>query len=429
MLDAEMPSKDPTSAAADKTNTTQLQVALMDLTNLIGVRAAALKHFQDATSSYNISTALSAVPTNPPPTSADYDRVANEGLQQFDEVQIDIQSNIDSQQSVLKNIFDENSKFQSSRKSDATTQLREAFVSKVESAVETFTSLHSQLVEGGNFYDSIVQRLVHLSNTATDQKLMMEMWQDDYLNDIQHRQRTVSQEESDAALAKALAEECTVDDARREREEQERADAAFAASLMASDEQEAENSRLAEQIMGEEKETTPPPAADAGVTSMISNWWNGTGTSETQKTGLNQPLTMNQYPAAVPPPPSTSSSNPSTHLMASSAYSGSGDGPPLPTGSPPPPVFWDQRSSSYEPPSIGGGGAVLPPPGPPPPSFDSVVAQMGGGGGGGNITRVKADESKVSQLTPMGFSQAKVRVALEHHNNDLEQAMNELLSG
>ena len=29
----------------------------------------------------------------------------------------------------------------------------------------------------------------------------------------------------------------------------------------------------------------------------------------------------------------------------------------------------------------------------------------------------------------MGFSQAKVRVALEHHNNDLEQAMNELLSG
>jgi hypothetical protein len=213
-----MPSKDPGSALADKINTTQLQTALMDLTQLMAVRAAALKHFQDAASKYNISQSLSVVPTVPAPTSVDYDKVANEALAKFDEVQIDIQTNIDSQQGLLSRIFEENGKFQSGRKSDATTQLREAFVKKVEGAVETFKSLHEQLVEGKNFYESIVQRLVQLSNTATDQKLMMEMWHDDYLSDVQYRQRTVSQEETDAALAKALAEEGSIDDKRREKE-------------------------------------------------------------------------------------------------------------------------------------------------------------------------------------------------------------------
>mmetsp|Transcript_16055 Transcript_16055/g.32927 ORF Transcript_16055/g.32927 Transcript_16055/m.32927 type:complete len:987 (+) Transcript_16055:42-3002(+) len=431
MLDAEMPSKDPNSSASDTIDTTVLQKALVDLTNVMAVRAAALKHFQEATSSFNITEALSSVPTNPTPTTEDYDRVANEGLAKFDEVQIDIQTNIESQQDLLRKIFEENQKFQSERKSDTTTQLREAFVKKVEGAVETFVSLHSQLVEGKNFYDSIVQRLVQVKNTAEDQKLMMEMWHDDYLNDLQYRQRSASQEETDAALAKALAEECSIDDVRRDKDAQERADAAFAASLVASEEQEAENARAAEQIMGKEeeegkKEKSHPTPGDytGGVSGMLSSWWNGSASED--KKGLSQPLTMNQYPAAIPPPPTTANSNSSTGLMASSAYSGGGDAPPIPTDIPPP-VFRDQRSNSYEPPSISGAGAVVPPPVPPPPSFDAAMAQINGvgkSGGGG-----KADEAKVQQLTPMGFSEVAVRRALEHHNNDLDLAMNELLSG
>jgi len=114
--------------------------------------------------------------------------------------------------------------------------------------------------------------------------------------------------------------------------------------------------------------------------------------------------------------------------MASSAYSGGGvgDAPPVPLGAPPP-VFREQRSSSYEPPSIGGGGAVLPPPGAPPPSFDAAMRQMNTTGGQG--TTAIADEAKVRQLTPMGFGEDQVRKALVNHNNDLDLAMNELLSG
>ena len=217
--------------------------------------------------------------------------MVDDGLAKFDEVQIDVQSNIESQDVLLKMVFEENQRFQSQRKADGATQLREAFLRKVEGAVETFESLRKQLVEGKNFYESILVRLTQIKDLSEDQKLMVSMWHGDYLSDMHIKERSASQEETDAALAKALAEECGVEGAgRSQKEMQERADAEFAARLLASEEQEAENAAAAASVAEEEEEKAAKAekvkaAAEGGMGSMFSSWWGGEGWSEATAKG------------------------------------------------------------------------------------------------------------------------------------------------
>jgi len=60
-LDSEMPSKDPSSSDSEKIDTAGLQTALMELTKVMAVRAAALKHFKDTSGEFDMSEKLSEV--------------------------------------------------------------------------------------------------------------------------------------------------------------------------------------------------------------------------------------------------------------------------------------------------------------------------------------------------------------------------------
>jgi len=406
-FDAEMPKREP-GAGAPAIETSSLSEALKDLSRLMSVRDAALNHFVKAAEGVDITARLVEC-------GDDYCKCCEEELANFDEVQIDLQKNLEEQTAILTRVFEENAKFVAARSNDAVTQQREAFLLKIESAVATFESLHKQIVEGRNFYQSIVTRVEQLSQTCEDQHVMVGVMHSDFLEQKQNRDRSISQEASDAELAARLANECnfSVDDSAAARQAQEVADAEFAAEMAREDQQEAQQmqqrasndkaDQAIAQMEGKKEET--------GGGSWMS-WLSGGGSKdESGGEGLNQPLTRNEFPAAQQGGGSSGGYAPPVVDMS--------DAPPLP---------------AYTPPKMGGGA--------PPPVFNAEDVGRGGGGGGGSEWvpqppplpagggggGVAADSDKVTTLCEMGFGIEKVKKALIDHNNNAENALNQLIS-
>lgn len=410
MIEGDMPKKE----SQEIFDTAPLENELMNLTRLMTIRDAALAKFMGDVESVDLDAELSGV--------LDVGKKMDELLTKFDQVQIDIADNCSRQEAMLSSIFNLNSQF--TAVTGKSTQ-REAYLTNVTSSYTTFTSLKSQLTEGLNFYQSLHPRLIESKREADDYLVTVRMRHGEFLETIERRERTKSQEESDAELARRLAQEVGFDDRADERRQREEQDAAYAASLVALDQEEMERENVAEN--GEQQQLPPPPSKEEGkdepsTLSSWSNWLTGSKPTETTPkkggTGLAQPLTQNQYPAA--------GNNYPVQAPTYKSSSSNQDAPPMP-----PPSFESatqqfrtERTSSYEPPTMGGGGSILPPPGPPPPSFESVQRQSGSGSGGGPI-----DEIKVTRIAEMGFQKEDIRKALRDHNGDEEAALNQLLSG
>ncbi|GMH72474.1 hypothetical protein TrST_g13278 [Triparma strigata] len=405
MIEADMPKKESQEAF----DTAPLENEFMNLTRLMTIRDAALAKFMGDVESVDLENSFSG--------AADVDKKVNEMLASFDQVQIDIADNCGRQEELLSRVFGLNEKFSAAVGSKSSQ--REEYLVRVTSSYQTFNSLKSQLTEGLNFYQSLHPRLIESKREADDYLVTVRMRHQEFVENKERRERTRSQEESDAELARRLAQEVGIDDrvADRERKQREEQDAAYAASLVAMEQEELERENgEQEQQQQQQQQQTPneEQKEDASTLSSWSSWLTGSKPADTTPkkggTGLSQPLTQNEYPAAAAPTYQSSSG-------------GNGDAPPVP-----PPSFESatqhfrtERTSSYEPPTMGGGGAILPPPGPPPPSFESVQRQSGSSG--------PIDENKVTRIAEMGFQKEDIRKALRDHNGDEEAALNQLLSG
>jgi programmed cell death 6-interacting protein len=426
-FDKEMPKRDAASgpSTTPAIDTTLLSTKLRDLSMLMSVRDAALSHLIQSTKAVDFLSVLGELSD-----SKDYNKIADDEMSKFDEVRIDIDNNIEEQTGLLRIIFEENAKFVAARSVDAVTQQREAYFLKVENAVATFESLHKQVAEGRAFYESIMKRVEELSQTCLDQHVMVGVMHSDWLEEQQSRNRTISQEASDAEFAARLANECNFsqDDAAAARAAQEIADAEFAAEMAREDQAEIVAGRQQAEAEKQKKKADEELLAEerkSGGAGWMAGWFGGgSATTKTETEGgsaLSQPLTRDEYPAAGGGSGGGGGGGGGGDggFPGSGAQRGGGYAPPVDTGDAPPlpayqpPSFSPTSGNIAAPPPAFGSWIPQPPPMPPPPAAGGPV---------------HADSNKVTTLAEMGFDIEKVKKALADHNNDEESALNQLIS-
>jgi len=407
-LDTQMPRRNPDDDDSPDIDTTALSTNLLELAKLIQTRDTAFDRLQRNVKEYDMAGKLAD-------SSEDAEILVNRALQTFDELRIEIRSNVDQQPPMLEAILDANEKFKAAKQTDKITLEREKFLQSINSCCLHWESLNKQLVEGKNFYVSIENRLVALKQTAESQGVAMQALQCDFLDRAKNEAEQRELERRDAEYAQRIAQENDISQfaGLETRERQLSEDAAYA-------------QKLAAELNIEDGAGDGPSSENDGTANNESNTNNDSGgllswfgrkqekpaNLSPTSTNLKQPLTTGDS--------GSGNSSVSSYGSSNSSFPGARiDAPPMPRirGN-------STEEGSYQPPVIGQ------PPQPPPPSFAQAQQQLQNQvNGGGMSSTIKVDESKVSNLVEMGFSSDKVRAALAANDNDSEAALNGLLAG
>lgn len=320
-------------------------------------------------------------PNAPPLTPEPFDAAADEALRRVDGAVSEAMALLGAEAALLGEIGAENARFEASRERDPVNARRQQLFAACETAVSVCDEVSAQLSEGAAFYSGAVERLQAVCQAVEDIENAQQLRRDEYVSTASSRAQLSSQEESDARLAKQLAEALSAEEEAAERKPEGRAE---------------------------------PPAGKKG---SLFGWLRGSGKKDAAS---RDPA---EAKAAAPEGANTEEdAEIAAAIAASLAETRSASPPPQPMSLAPQPSLAARRA-----PTLGGTTTQ-------PPSFSSLGTAPQGAPQSfgpaptlGGAPPPQADAGAVQRLVAMGFDAQLVRVALQNANGDEQVALNALL--
>mmetsp|Transcript_19322 Transcript_19322/g.25451 ORF Transcript_19322/g.25451 Transcript_19322/m.25451 type:complete len:783 (+) Transcript_19322:1-2349(+) len=133
----------------------------------------------------------------------DYNSIIAEERQKFEGIDREITASVGMQSGLLKNILNENKKFQKAKQIDTVTIQREEFLQKINVNLGVYHELVGQTNEGSMFFSDFLRRLAQLFQTAQDLCYTQQLQRSEYENALQQMQ-------ADEELAQKLHNEANI---------------------------------------------------------------------------------------------------------------------------------------------------------------------------------------------------------------------------
>lgn len=127
-----------------------------------------------------------------------------------EELKSALAASIAGQGPLLKEILNENERFQAGRKTDPALLERDALVQQLETGVLQCHELHAQLAEGREFYASVSKRIQQLLLVAEDQLYTQDIQRRDFEVELGQSAHREKQESDDQEMARKLFEQLNV---------------------------------------------------------------------------------------------------------------------------------------------------------------------------------------------------------------------------
>jgi hypothetical protein len=373
-------------------DTTELGNLLVELSALITERDVCLGTLHEEARDYSISDKLNKVDPLQPTAKKSYEEVVRMGLFSFRGLVLEIQQNVDKQPILMDRILSENRVFLQAREAEAGignsnyndndnnegSDLDKTISQFLFEAISTLHRVKKQLKQGRKFYDDVMPRLNQLKQQVADISVRL------------------------------TVQRCEYED-KLHQEESERKDAAMAASL---------SSGLSS------GNGTSNGASDNSNVRFTSTHNNNTSSNITSDSPAVEPpsprettgQTETRYGLDAFTNPS-SATTPLERRRARSSSRGNQDkgidGDEEAVFN----AFWADANHT-DAASTGETGAH--PPGPSQPGSYHVAAD--------DMPQVRVDDEKVASLVGMDFDPERVVLALSKYDNNVELALNELLS-
>jgi len=362
----------PTGSEGAAYDTSTLSDLLKQLSNLLKQRDLLLSKLKHTKFTYNIKEKLAKISTNSDSSSEPYEAVLRSALATFTQIHSEIQQNISKQPPLLHRILHENASFTNARQTNSVTMKRENIIQMIEEGIFAVNTCKSQVAEGLNFYKSIMPRLQQLKQRASENSVRMAVERLEFEEGTHGNLSKMKQEELDREMAERMAKEAEIGGCNAAAATTQHKDAAVAEKRW--------NMEGQQNNYGISHSSQPLPNTNTGT--LMSQ-------EESLKAGL---LTSQKQPS------SQSQLHPSQQLPRPIPHASDVTHRPL-------------------------GGYV-------PPNQQTIHSNAPGAHHVSPYEQyTRVDDEKVASLVSMDFDPEKVVAALSKHDNNIEQALNDLLSG
>lgn len=403
-------------------DTSDLASSLVELSSLLRERERILNALRKEVKDYDIWSKLKEVDDDGSDDRDDvigkYDRVVELAIESFRGLILDIQVNLDKQPGLMERILYENTLFlEAKENAQSSSSSGEGCINMLEEAIETIERVQKQLREGRNFYNVVTPRLEQLQQSVSDISLRLTVERCEY----EDNKKTMEILKRDEDLAKRLAASNTGGGGSGPMPGLETNDDAAIAADMARRFEEEETERRRSQRGG-----LDGIRADGSSHDILSS--TSGRPDRMQPTAGNSPMDMqlNEERIRNPDAPGPTSTR----------------RPPFRPESLDPSLSRSDRSVDMNSNhggvnGNGGGGSDIPVPrdsiehgpthtrrstelAPGQPGIYSVAND--------EVPQVRVDDTKVALLVSMEFEHDRVVRALQKYDNNVEQALNDLLS-
>jgi len=388
-------------------DTQHLTYLLGELSTLFRERANLVVAFRNEIDNFDILEALRAKVEGTKGTDHDFLEATKHARQAFDGIRYEIHANMERQIELLGTILAENEAFMNSRGERAThSQSADSCIIMIEDALEEIDQLQKHAKEGKDFYQVVNPKLTNLKQQVDDVSARLTVQRLEY----GERERRASLERSDAEMAARLVSNESNTASPAGRANQERRDAEMAQSLVANESssarasQERRDAEMAQSMAANESHSvaatpsasiSPPPPP------------------------INEIRVPSSSAASAALPPTASSANRSYYDTLPSATPVIQNAPGAAVGA----AVTDVRPRTND---ATPSASSRPLPQSSSSSSSPAAAAASPSRTQSNGSRV--DDEKVAILVAMEFDASKVVAALEKHNNNMDDALNELLS-
>jgi hypothetical protein len=173
---------------------------LVELSTLFNEREIMLRTFKDKVQSFNIAAQLSSVTTTGPDAEREYQKIMNDARDMFHFREQEIQRNVNAQTNLIRTILDENRLFMLARDVSQASSSSDSCIVMIEDAIEEIEQLSKHLQEGSDFYKVIVPKLERLKQQVMDVSARLTIERCDYEDNTTRRH----QERQDEDMARSF---------------------------------------------------------------------------------------------------------------------------------------------------------------------------------------------------------------------------------
>eukprot|EP00548_Thalassiothrix_antarctica_P011031 CAMPEP_0194162316 /NCGR_PEP_ID=MMETSP0152-20130528/79429_1 /TAXON_ID=1049557 /ORGANISM="Thalassiothrix antarctica, Strain L6-D1" /LENGTH=635 /DNA_ID=CAMNT_0038872205 /DNA_START=52 /DNA_END=1959 /DNA_ORIENTATION=- len=206
--------KDPSRKAAAMIDTTPLSRLLVDLSNIFHNRDMSVETLKKMIQDYDIQPAVAQIDPASPTALQQYESAVQEAQSKaFSGMAHEIQHNLKTQDALMRQIMELNQRFMEARRkkkqqsrvaasSGNANTSSDSCIAMIEDALDEIDTLTKHLSEGKDFYNVVIPKLSQLKNQVTDASARLTADRCEFEDSYNvNRQR---QEEEDARMAASL---------------------------------------------------------------------------------------------------------------------------------------------------------------------------------------------------------------------------------
>lgn len=381
---------------------------MVELSSLIHERELLLQCLNQENDCFDIKGHVASLEANETPETINaFEKLIDEKLMSYKQIQHEIDNNIEKQPQLLYTVLTENETFVQSRSPANVSAAGQNFVHMIEEGLHILKIVKKQLEDGRNFYNMIVPRLKQLKQHVSFMSVRLAVQRFDYEDNARATNERMKQEVEDEKMAKTLAMKNGQDNS---------------SNIETIYDPMPQSQRFGNDYRESSIQNDPRNSASASSPSYPLSQSGGLPQPPIRRDSSNEPIprtphqpgsdSMHAYLHETPP-------NRSTSIGSSNR--------PLPHA---PPSLPSARSSSMSsfgrPPQRTDDGVYQPP---------SYLSQPPSAGQPGIYYQsnfkpppIRVDDEKVARLVAMDFDPEKVVISLQKYDNNFDQALNDLLS-